>query len=93
MTDLEAAVFCLRNLVCWRQEDEGLLLYDVERDIVYEGNLTALQVVEQCDGQRTVGEIADYLAARYKTRRSQALADATSIIQQMLRLNLIERTA
>jgi len=92
VTDLETVTFRLRrDAVCWRQESRGVLVYDIERDVVYNGNSTALQVIERCYGRHTVGEIADCLVARYGIPRSQALADVTGIIRQMVEWEIIER--
>lgn len=80
-----------RDAVSWRREGDGVLLYDLERDIVYNGNFTALWVIELCDGRHTVGEIADHFATRYEIPHPQALADVVRIIRQMIEWHLIER--
>ena len=59
----ESSVFRVVRHVSWRAECERLLVYDVGRDVIYDGNRTALFAVERFDGRATIGEIAGHLAA------------------------------
>ena len=45
-----------------REEDTGFILYDINRDILYQGNETGRQVLALCDGCRTVEEIIDHFS-------------------------------
>lgn len=87
-----SAVFRVRrNTVSWRPEDEGVVVYDVERDIVYEGNRTALLVIERCDGRTTVGNIAAHLADRYRVPFPQILDDVRGFVGQVAKWGLLEQ--
>ena len=48
--------------VLLREEDDGFLLYDIRRDVLYEGNDTGRQILALCDGSRTVAEIMESLS-------------------------------
>jgi hypothetical protein len=48
--------------VLLREEDDGFILYDIRRDVLYEGNDTGRQILTLCDGSRTVEEIMESLS-------------------------------
>ena len=51
--------------IVFREEDEGYLLYDVERDVLYRGNESGRQILALCDGRRTLAEIVNALAVAH----------------------------
>lgn len=88
-----ASVFRVAQHVSCRSEGEQLLVYDIRRDLVYDGNPTALFVVERFDGQATLGEISRHLATEFGVPTAVALADVVDLAEEMSRLMLLQRLA
>ena len=50
---------------------------------IFTPNAVALAVLQLCDGNRAVGEIADTLAESYKAPKETILADVISMLQEL----------
>jgi len=87
----ESSILGVGDNVRWRQENGGLILYDVEHDIIYRGNHMTFVIVEQCNGQNTIRDIATYLTSEYRIPYCRALVDVREIIEQMHRWALLEK--
>jgi hypothetical protein len=68
-----------------------VLLYDVARDVIYEGNQTARLVIQRCDGRATIVDIAADLATRSGISPKIALVDVRDLVEEMTRFTLLER--
>lgn len=66
----------------------GTVLLAPER--VFKLDAVALAVLERCDGTRTVGAIADALAADYKAPRERVLADVKTMFSSLADKQLLE---
>ncbi len=49
----------------------------------------ALEILRALDGRRTVGELADALAARYQAPRARVAADVTTLVSRLARDGLV----
>ena len=87
----EASVFRVVRHVSWRAEGQRLLIYDVRRDVIYDGNQTALYAIERFDGLATLAEIARHLAIEFGIAPAVALADMVGFVEEMSELMLVER--
>lgn len=54
-----------------REEDAGFLLYDIKRDILYEGNETGKRILVLCDGHCTVEGIIDTFTGAIGSSREE----------------------
>lgn len=45
---------------------------------------TAVEILQQCDGQRTLGEIVDVLSEKYAADRDQIASDVTAMLQDLV---------
>ncbi len=50
---------------------------------VFSPDPIAVEVLQKCDGQRTVGEIADQLATEYQAPRADILTDVVAMLQDL----------
>ncbi len=57
--------------VVFREEDTGFFLYDIKRDILYQGNETGKLILVLCDGHRTVGEMIDHVTVTSGSPREE----------------------
>ena len=46
-------------------------------------DVTAVEIIQQCDGVRTIGEIVDGLAAKYAAPRDQIAGDVIEMLQDL----------
>src|SRR6185369_5340293 len=69
-----------------RETGRTLLLYP-ERGLAL--NVTGEEVLRLCDGQATVGAIADTLAARHGTDRAAVLAEVTAFLDALAARGLL----
>lgn len=44
---------------------------------------TAIEIIKQCDGEKTIAEIIDGLADKYAAERDQIAADVTEMLQDL----------
>lgn len=60
---------------------------------VIEPDETALEVLRLCDGQRSMGEICDALAARYGAPRDVIAADVKELLEELAGKRLLDLRA
>lgn len=79
----------LRKQVPWRVIDVESLVVDVKAGLIYPLNSVATRIWQLCDGQRTVEEIVQIVAAEFETDGQTAREDTTGFIQELLHRELI----
>jgi hypothetical protein len=76
----------------FREECDGFLLYDIRRDILFEGNVTGTQILMLCDGRRTVGEIAAILADSSGSPQEEIFGHTVSFLSSLMEHKMVECT-
>ena len=71
--------------------DRTLLLFHTGRSIAVPLNESAAEIWKMCDGAHTIDQIVDALAETYDQERSQIEQDARAFLDELLRLELLER--
>ena len=66
----------------------GWVLLAPER--VFKADAIAAEIIKRCDGQATLAEIVDDLAATYAAPRERILADVTSLLRGLADKRLLE---
>lgn len=74
-----------------RLPDQSVLLYQRATNRAVPINQTGAAIWELCDGAHTLGEIVDALAETYDQDRSQIEQQARSFLDELMRLELVER--
>jgi pyrroloquinoline quinone biosynthesis protein D len=60
---------------------------------ILELNETAHEIATRCTGEKTIGEIADALAAEYEAPRAELLPDLLACLEDLQRRQLITLSA
>ncbi len=91
MTNGEAVTYQLcPNAIVWRLEAPGVLVYDISRDRVFNGNRTAQMILEGCESETPITEIAAQLSRRFQIPVARADTDVCRFMQQLARFNLVQ---
>ena len=72
-----------------RDLGDEYIFYDQSGDQVHVLNGSAREIYLLCDGSHTVDEVADVMVERFEVDRDIALADARSIVNQLIEKNLL----
>ena len=72
-----------------RTVDEEVVILDLANGNVHRLNATASLVWNDCDGQRTVTDIATRLAARFHLTADDVISDVTAAITDLEQLGLL----
>jgi hypothetical protein len=67
-----------------------IVILDREEELIHQLNKTASYIWEQCDGQHTACEIANYVSEAFEVDESTALSDVLETLKALQSLNLIE---
>lgn len=73
------------------QEDKargGFVLLAPER--VLQANSTAVEVLRLCDGERTLAEVIDALAARFGVARARIAAEVQALLRDLAAKRMVE---
>jgi Coenzyme PQQ synthesis protein D (PqqD) len=70
--------------------DGEVVILDRQSDLIHQLNHTASYIWDLCDGQSTVGEIANQLAAAFHVDAHTAGRDVATTIRQLHSLGLLE---
>ena len=73
-----------------RMVDGEVVVLDRQAGLIHQLNQTASYIWDRCDGQSTVAEIANQLAAAFDVDANTAVHDVATAIMQLHRLGLIE---
>ena len=73
-----------------RMVDGEVVVLDRQSDLIHQLNHTASYIWDRCDGQSTVAEIANQLAAAFHVDAHTAVQDAVTTISQLHSLGLLE---
>ena len=57
---------------------------------VLEPDDVAVEILQRIDGKRTIGEIADLLAAEFASERSEILADLQAFLAELKEKGMVE---
>ena len=57
---------------------------------VISANPTAVEILKRCDGDRTIRDIVDDLAARFKAERSRVEADVVKLLDELALKRMID---
>ena len=79
-----------RNDVNVRILDGEAVVLDRQAGLIHQLNQTASYIWDRCDGQFTVAEIANQLAAAFDVDADTAVHDVATAIQELHRLRLLE---
>ena len=73
-----------------RMVDGEVVVLDRQSDLIHQLNHTASYIWDRCDGQSTVAEIANQLAAAFHVDVHTAVQDVATTIRQLHSLGLLE---
>jgi hypothetical protein len=73
-----------------RMVDGEVVVLDRQSDLIHQLNHTASYIWDRCDGQSTVAEIANQLAAAFHVDAHTAGQDVATTIRQLHSLGLLE---
>ena len=73
-----------------RMVDGEVMVLDRQSDLIHQLNHTASYIWDRCDGQSTVAEIANQLAAAFHVDADTAVQDVATTIRQLHSLGLLE---
>ena len=73
-----------------RMVDGEVVVLDRQSDLIHQLNHTASYIWDRCDGQSTVAEIADQLAAAFHVDAHTAIQDVATTIRQLHGLGMLE---
>lgn len=73
-----------------RMVDGEVVVLDRQSDLIHQLNHTASYIWDRCDGQSTVAEIANQLAAAFHVHADTAVQDVATTIRQLHSLGLLE---
>jgi hypothetical protein len=73
-----------------RMVDGEVVVLDRQSDLIHQLNHTASYIWDRCDGQSTVAEIANQLAAAFHVDADTAVLDVATTIRQLHSLGLLE---
>ena len=80
---------CLREDLIIRQVDDDFVIYDPLRDRTLLLNLTAAAVLDHCDGDHTVEEMASEIARIFAVEALDIRADVESIVAYLVTHGLL----
>jgi pyrroloquinoline quinone biosynthesis protein D len=66
----------------------GWVLLAPER--VFKADVIAVEIIKRCDGEATLGEIVDDLAAAFSAPRERILTDVTTLLRGLAEKRLLE---
>lgn len=72
---------------------DELLIYDAKSDKVHVLNDTARAIYLQCDGRRTVEQLARALMQEFDVDRATAMTDTRATIEQLVELGVLSLDA
>ena len=78
-----------RKRVPWRRLDTEGLVLDVKTGILYPLNGVGTRIWELCDGDRSLADITEVLAAEFDADPATILRDADEFLGQLAAANLI----
>ncbi len=87
------AVFSLNPVVAIEDFHQSSLALHCEELRLVELNVTARDIVGRLDGQRTLAEVADAMAADYDQPVDMVLSDVIEVIEQMVALDVVQLAA
>jgi hypothetical protein len=70
--------------------DGEVVVLDRRSDLIHQLNPTASYIWDRCDGQSTVAEIANQLAAAFDVDAKTAIQDVATTIMQLQSRGLLE---
>jgi hypothetical protein len=73
-----------------RMVDGEVVVLDRQSDLIHQLNHTASYIWDRCDGQSTMAEIANRLAAAFHVDADTAVQDVATTIRQLHSLGLLE---
>jgi Coenzyme PQQ synthesis protein D (PqqD) len=73
-----------------RMVDGEVVVLDRQSDLIHQLNHTASYIWDRCDGQSTVAEIANQLAAAFQVDADTAVQDVATTIRQLHSIGLLE---
>jgi len=73
-----------------RMVDGEVVVLDRQSDLIHQLNHTASYIWGRCDGQSTVAEIANQLAAAFQVDADTAVQDVATTIRQLHSIGLLE---
>jgi hypothetical protein len=76
-------IYKLHKHVLVEHFDDGALMLNLANRHLCELNCTAHDALKYLDGQRSVGQIAQFLAAEYEAHLADALQDISVLFQQL----------
>lgn len=82
-----------RRHVPWRVIDTETLVVDVKAGLLYPLNSVGTRIWQLCDGQRSVDEIVQFIAAEFDADEATIRADTTHFLQELARQRLISISA
>lgn len=68
----------------------GVILYDMARDRLYDGNHAAGAILGLLDGRKTCRQLACHLARRFRTSPAHTGRDLAAFLRRLQRLGLLE---
>jgi len=80
--------------IIWNQMDDIIMVIASRngKDRVFNLNETAALIWQQCDGSKTVADIAEHVGTVYKTEQAAALTDTIECINDLKTKDLITLT-
>jgi hypothetical protein len=90
LDDLTGKIFCLNSQVVIEGFEDGALALRLADRHLIELNASAHWVVEHTDGERSVAQVADALAAEFQVPGAQALADVVELYRWLAEQHIVE---
>jgi hypothetical protein len=79
-----------RRHVAWRVLDTEAIVVDPKAGVLYPLNGVATRIWQLCDGEHSVQDIVERLAAEFEAPRSTIAADALQFLEALGAANLIQ---
>jgi hypothetical protein len=73
-----------------RSDEIGTLLFDYERDRIYETNESGSIIIKLCDGEHTKEEIVDGLCNEYDAEMGKIKEDVDEFFKKLDKYKLLE---